>query len=49
MNSISFKIAELRVLVGYLGEKAQANWWSSEFLSNNAVTFLAPILTGLCF
>ena len=43
MNSLSFKIAELRVLVGYLGEKEQANWWTSEFLSNNAVTFLAPI------
>ena len=27
MNSISATISELRVLVSYLGEKGQANWW----------------------
>lgn len=26
MNAIATTIAELRVLIGYLGEKDQANW-----------------------
>ena len=43
MNVIATTIAELRVLVGYLGEKGQANWWGSEFFSATATAFLAPI------
>lgn len=42
--SISQKIAELRVLVGYLGEQSPA-WWPSQFFSPNAASFLAPIFT----
>jgi hypothetical protein len=31
MNSLESTIPALRVLVGYLGEKNQANWWKSGF------------------
>lgn len=49
MNTIAMKIAELRVLVGFLGEKGQANWWGSEFFSATAVAFLAPIFNRSLF
>lgn len=42
-NELAKTIAELRVLVGYLGEKGQANWWGSEFFSPTAAAFLSPI------
>jgi len=35
-------IAELRVLVGYLGEQQPA-WWSSQFFSPTAAAFLGPV------
>lgn len=34
-------LAELRVLVGYLGE--EHGWWDSQFFSRSARTFLEPI------
>jgi len=37
------QIARLRIIVGYLGEKAQHNWWSSEFFSATAPAFLNPV------
>lgn len=43
MNQLAKTIAELRVLVGYLGEKGQANWWGSEFFGPTAAAFLSPI------
>lgn len=49
MNSIARTIAELRVLIGYLGEKGQANWWASEFFSTTAAAFLAPIFNRSLF
>lgn len=49
MNAIVTTITELRVLVGYLGEKGQANWWNSEFFSATAATFLAPIFNRSLF
>jgi hypothetical protein len=49
MNPISATISELRVLVGYLGEKGQENWWGSEFFSTTAATFLAPIFNRSLF
>ena len=42
-------ITELRVLVGSLGEKGQANWWASEFFSPTAGAFLAPIFKRSVF
>jgi hypothetical protein len=37
------EIARLRMIVGYLGEKGQNNWWSSEFFSATAPAFLNPV------
>lgn len=37
------EIARLRMIVGYLGEKDQHNWWSSEFFSATAPAFLNPV------
>ena len=37
------QIARLRMIVGFLGEKAQHNWWASEFLSSTAPAFLNPV------
>ncbi|OGB35310.1 MAG: hypothetical protein A3F78_11710 [Burkholderiales bacterium RIFCSPLOWO2_12_FULL_61_40] len=42
-------VTELRVLVGCLGEKGQANWWGSDFFSPTAGAFLAPIFTRSIF
>lgn len=49
MNTVATKIAELRILIGYLGEKGQANWWSSEFFGATATAFLAPIFNRSLF
>lgn len=49
MTRIAKLIAELRVLVGYLGEKHQAGWWTSEFLSPTAAAFLGPIFNRSLF
>jgi hypothetical protein len=49
MNAVATTIAELRVLIGYLGEKEQANWWTSEFFSATASSFLAPIFNRSLF
>lgn len=49
MSKIAATITEVRVLVGFLGEKGQANWWGSEFLGASAATFLAPIFTRSLF
>ncbi|MDZ7854168.1 MAG: BrxE family protein [Halomonas sp.] len=35
-------LAELRVLVGYLGEQSPA-WWGSHFFGSSAMAFLMPV------
>ena len=35
-------LLRLRLIVGYLGEKAQLAWWQSSFLDPNAKAFLQP-------
>ena len=49
MNAIATTIAELRVLIAYLGEKDQANWWGCEFFNATATAFLAPIFNRSLF
>ena len=49
MNKQAIEITELRVLVGYLGEKGQANWWGCEFFSDTADAFLMPIFNRSLF
>ncbi|MBI1207566.1 MAG: BrxE family protein [Azospirillum sp.] len=39
----SLDIVRLRILVGYLGERTQLNWWHSSFLSPPGEAFLAPV------
>jgi hypothetical protein len=36
-------IIVVRLLVGYLGERGQAAWWGSDFLSTTSKTFLTPV------
>ena len=49
MKAIATTIAELRVLIAYLGEKDQANWWGCEFFNATATAFLAPIFNRSLF
>lgn len=50
MNQIIInQIAKLRVLVGYLGEKDQFNWWASSFFSKSSDAYLSPIFTKSIF
>jgi len=41
-------IADLRLLVGFLGEKNQYGWWVSSFLSSESVAFLSPVFSRSC-
>lgn len=41
-------ITELRLLVGYLGERSPA-WWPSQFFSPNAAAFLSPVFARTLF
>lgn len=36
-------IVELRLLVGFLGEKSQYDWWGSNFMGSTSEAFLAPV------
>ena len=36
-------ILRLRIIVGYLGEKAQFGWWPTEFYTPSSAAFLNPV------
>jgi hypothetical protein len=36
-------VARLRLVVAFLGEREQAAWWQSNFLSRNARAFMEPV------
>jgi hypothetical protein len=38
-------LAQLRVLVGFLGERAQYGWWPTAFYETSSRPFLEPIFT----
>ena len=38
-------ILKMRLLVGYLGERAQNSWWSTSFYEQSSRQFLEPVLT----
>jgi len=42
-------IAKLRILIGYLGEEKQSNWWSSSFFAPESDVFLNPIFGKTAF
>lgn len=37
------KLATLRMVVGFLGEKEQHGWWTSSFFGTGSAAFLAPL------
>lgn len=37
------KLLELRLLVGYLGERANHGWWATSFFEPSSRVFLAPV------
>ena len=39
------QIARLRIIVGYLGEKDQFNWWATSFISSVGAKFLSPVFS----
>ena len=38
-------LAEIRLLVGFLGEKTQPGWWGSNFIGTSSEAFLAPVFS----
>ena len=48
MNLIEL-IARTRVLIGYLGESNQFNWWSSSFYTPSSMAYLSPIYPRTVF
>jgi hypothetical protein len=42
-KSLLSSYARLRLLVGYLGEKKQADWWSTTFFEKVSQAFLEPV------
>jgi hypothetical protein len=48
-NSTLIQIARLRLLVGFLGEQSQFNWWSSSFFTANSRAFLSPVFSKTAF
>ena len=43
------QIARLRLLVGFLGERSQFNWWPSAFFIASSSAFLSPTFTKTAF
>lgn len=43
------QIAQLRLLVGFLGEQSQCNWWSSAFFTLSSKAFFAPLFSKTAF
>ena len=44
-NDVAKLIVELRMLVGFLGEKSQNNWWGSNFVGSTSEAFLVPVFS----
>ena len=44
-NDVVKLMVELRLLVGFLGEKSQCNWWASNFIGTSSEAFLAPVFS----
>lgn len=44
-QALSTETFQLRLLVGYLGEKDQFGWWASGFCSSTSSAFLTPIFS----
>jgi hypothetical protein len=42
-DQIIENLARLRMVIGYLGEKEQFNWWQSSFFTQGSSAFLSPL------
>ena len=40
---LTLNLVKLRTCVAFMGEKEQANWWPSSFLSRSGEAFLTPV------
>jgi len=40
---LALSLSKLRTCVAFMGEKEQANWWPSSFLSPSGEAFLSPV------
>lgn len=43
MSELILSLVKLRTCVAFMGEKEQANWWPSSFLSRSGEAFLSPV------
>ena len=43
------QITRLRLIVGFLGEQSQFNWWPSSFFTASSRAFLSPIFSKTTF
>lgn len=44
-HSRQIEAVRLRILVGYLGEKSQYDWWPTEFYAETSEAFLGPVFS----
>jgi len=50
MNKLALaQIARLKLLIGFLGEQNQFNWWPSAFFTPSSSAFLAPVFGKTAF
>lgn len=45
INPTILTLAQLRIVVGYLGERAQFAWWPTAFYESTSRPFLEPVFT----
>jgi len=45
INPTILRLAQLRLIVGYLGERAQFTWWPTAFYESTSRPFLEPVFT----
>lgn len=43
ISKLTLNLVKLRTCVAFMGEKEQANWWPSSFLSRSGEAFLSPV------
>ena len=48
-NRTLAQITRLRLLVDFLGEQSQFNWWPSSFFTANSRAFLSPVFSKTAF
>lgn len=44
-DETKINVCQLRLIVGFLGERAQFNWWPTSFFESSSHLFLEPVFT----